>query len=346
MKKTAIFLMFITVVLTISLVFVNASLADKRWSVVTGKEGTFGYSTAMGMARIVDKFAPGVKLTVQPGYSTAASHTVYDKGETNCAYTNLLSMKDAWNNQGAYAKNPLKTQVYHSYYFFSSAHTVATTKTRTDINCYRDLVGKKFYPFYTGSGSHLLALLVFGKEGLNIWDKMTERQMGTAEITDAVRAGVMDALWVYAPSGKNLTSTFQELDLRTDLRVVTPNAEEKAIISKIPGIVAPYNFSAKVFSKPVGVDTVWGIALVFGYNFGPRESPDLVYNIVKAWDENRGKLMEMDKGFTELAEKGMQLTASAIDALPEIPVHPGTAKYLKEKGLWKDTWKIGAMQTK
>jgi len=341
-RKTWISLLIQSAALLVVLgVFATSSFALTRWSIATSKEGTFGYATATGMARIVDKHAKGVKLTVLPGYSTTSTHTVYDKGETNCAFINTLSLKDSWRNEGAFAKNPLKSRVYHSFYFFSSAHTVVTTKKRTDINSLHDLVGKKFYPFYTGSGSHLLAKLVFGKEGLNIWDKINERQMGPKEVTDAVRTGVVDAVWLYIISGTRLTSTWQELELRTDLRVVTPTDSEKAVIVKIPGIVAPYMADAKVFSKPVGVDRVWGIAAVFGYSFGAKEDPEPVYQAIKAWDENRQKLFEMNKGFSELAEKSMELTVSAIDSLPEVPVHPGAAKYLKEKGLWKSSWKIG-----
>lgn len=343
-RKMICFLVSALMILIVLAVFATPSLAVKRWSIATSKEGTFGYATATGMARIVDKYAKDVKLTVLPGYSTTSTHTVYDKGETNCAFINTLSLKDSWRNEGAFAKTPLKNRVYHSFYFFSSAHTVVTTKNRTDINSLHDLVGKKFYPFYTGSGSHLLAKLVFGKEGLNIWDQINERQMGPKEVTDAVRTGVVDAVWLYIISGTRLTSTWQELELRTDLRVVTPTEKEKAIISKIPGIVAPYMADAKVFSKPVGVDKVWGIAAVFGYSFGPKEDSELAYQVVKSWDENRQKLFEMNKGFSELADKGMELTVSAIDSLPEVPVHPGTAKYLKEKGLWKDTWKIGNLE--
>jgi TRAP transporter TAXI family solute receptor len=341
-RRTSLkFFTFLTVLLALSLVWVSFSSAMERWKIATSKEGTFGYATATGMARIVDKHAKGVKLMVLPGYSTTATHTVYDKGETNCAYISLLSLKDAWNNKGPFAKSPLKSKVYHSFYFFSSAHTAATTKKRTDINNLHDLIGKRFYPFYTGSGSHLLARLVFGPDGLNIWGKMTERQMGPKEITDAVRTGVVDAWWMYVVSGTRLTSTWQELELRTNLRIITPSEQEKAVISKIPGIVAPFEVDAKVFSKPVGVDKIWGMALLFGYNFGPKENPDLVYEIVKAWDQNRKQLFEMNKGFSEFSEKGIRLTASAIEALPGIPVHPGTARYLKEKGLWKSSWKVG-----
>ena len=342
-KRLLSVLVALMLVLPVSLVLTSTALAMEQWVMASSGEGTFGYATATGMARMVDKYAKGVKLTVLPGYSTTATHTVYDKGEANCAYINLLSMKDAWKGMGAFAKNPLKTRVYHSLYFLSSAHTVVTTKKRADINKLHDLIGKRFYPFYTGSGSHLLARLVFGKEGLNIWDKITERQMGPKEITDAVRTGVVDAVWLYIISGTRLTSTWQDLELRTDLRVVDPSEEEKAVISKIPGIVAPFKVDAKVFSKPIGVDPIWCMALLFGNNFGPREKAEEVYQIIKAWDEHRAELLAMNKGFAEFAERGVELTAAAIDALPEVPVHPGAARYLKEKGLWKETWKVGAV---
>lgn len=317
----------------------------KKWILATSKEGTFGYATAFGMARIADKYVKGVRLTVVPGYSTTATNTVYDKGECNIAYTNLLSLKEAWRNEGPFAKKPLTNKLYHSFYFFSSVHTVMTTAERTDIKNLHDLVGKKFYPFYTGSGSEVLAKLILGPAGLKIMDKIIERQVGIDEITDAVRNKVMDALWVYTIAG-SLISTWQDLELRTDLRVVEPSAAEKEIIKKIPGVAAPSYVDAKVFSKPVGVDTIWGIALLFCQNFGPIEDAETVYQIIKAWDEHRDELVALHKGFEEFKEKGMGLTVAGIDALPEVPVHPGAAKYLKEKGLWKDTWKIGKLHPK
>lgn len=330
-------------VLFLSMSVGMASAQVKQWTLATSKEGTFGYATATGMARVADKYAKGVKLTVIPGYSSTSTNTVYDKAECNIAYNSLLAVKDVWRGEGAFAKQPPKHKVYHSFYFFSSVHTAMTTADRKDINSLQDLVGKKFYPFYTGSGSQLLAKLVMGPEGLNIWDKIVERQMGTKEITDAVRNRVVDALWVYIIGGTRLTSTWQDLALRTDLRVVEPSAKEKQVIVKVPGVAAPFYADAKVFPKPVGVDKIWGIALLFAENFGPREDAETVYQIIKAWDEHRDELLAIHKGFDEFKEKGMKLTVAAIDALPEVPVHPGAAKYLKEKGLWKDTWKVGKL---
>jgi TRAP-type uncharacterized transport system substrate-binding protein len=34
------------------------------------------------------------------------------------------------------------------------------------------------------------------------------------------------------------------------------------------------------------------------------------------------------------------LQVEAISLAPEVPVHPGLAKLLKEYGAWKEAWKI------
>jgi hypothetical protein len=34
-----------------------------------------------------------------------------------------------------------------------------------------------------------------------------------------------------------------------------------------------------------------------------------------------------------------------IKSIPEMPVHPGLAKYLKEKNLWDPSWKIATEAT-
>ena len=34
-----------------------------------------------------------------------------------------------------------------------------------------------------------------------------------------------------------------------------------------------------------------------------------------------------------------------IKSIPEVPVHPGLVKYLKEKGLWDSSWKIASEDT-
>jgi TRAP-type uncharacterized transport system substrate-binding protein len=42
------------------------------------------------------------------------------------------------------------------------------------------------------------------------------------------------------------------------------------------------------------------------------------------------------------AEDPIGLQVTAVSSAPEIPVHPGLAKLLKEYGVWKDSWKVAS----
>ena len=63
---------------------------------------------------------------------------------------------------------------------------------------------------------------------------------------------------------------------------------------------------------------------------------DLVYDFCKSVYENTDQLHEMSKvsGATTLENATRWLMA-------EYPVHPGAAKYFKEKGVWNEKLKIG-----
>ena len=45
-------------------------------------------------------------------------------------------------------------------------------------------------------------------------------------------------------------------------------------------------------------------------------------------------------GFTPLAKDFAGLQAQGIKANPDIPVHPGLAKFLKEHKAWDAKWKV------
>jgi TRAP-type uncharacterized transport system substrate-binding protein len=57
--------------------------------------------------------------------------------------------------------------------------------------------------------------------------------------------------------------------------------------------------------------------------------------------ENAGEVAKVHAMLQEYAEDPLGIQLNAINNISEIPVHPGVAKYLKEKGVWKQSWKIG-----
>jgi TRAP-type uncharacterized transport system substrate-binding protein len=50
----------------------------------------------------------------------------------------------------------------------------------------------------------------------------------------------------------------------------------------------------------------------------------------------------MNAYYARFAEDPIGLQATAISIAPEVPVHPGLAKLLKEQGVWRGEWKIAS----
>ncbi len=94
------------------------------------------------------------------------------------------------------------------------------------------------------------------------------------------------------------------------------------------------------FTKDVGVETIRGVPILFGYNVRPDMPEDVVYRMLTAFYENSEELAKADPGFTPMAKDFVGMQVNGINANPEIPVHPGLAKFLKEHKAWNDKWKI------
>ena len=96
------------------------------------------------------------------------------------------------------------------------------------------------------------------------------------------------------------------------------------------------------FSKNVGPATLKGVPILFGYNVGTNISEDIVYKMLGAFYKNKDKLVETDAGFTPMAKDFVGLQVQGINANPDIAVHPGLARFLKEHKAWNAKWKIAS----
>jgi TRAP-type uncharacterized transport system substrate-binding protein len=85
-----------------------------------------------------------------------------------------------------------------------------------------------------------------------------------------------------------------------------------------------------------------GVPILFGYNARTDMSEDGVYKMVKAFYEKRDELVKLDPGFSPMAKDFVGMQVQGIDSNPQIPVHAGLAKFLKEHKAWKDKWKVAA----
>jgi TRAP-type uncharacterized transport system substrate-binding protein len=97
---------------------------------------------------------------------------------------------------------------------------------------------------------------------------------------------------------------------------------------------------SKAFSKPVGVKTILGVPILFGYNMRADMPEDVVYKMLTAFYKHKDELAKADPGFQPMAKDFVGLQVAGINANPGIPVHAGLAKFLKEHKAWNDKWKV------
>jgi hypothetical protein len=63
--------------------------------------------------------------------------------------------------------------------------------------------------------------------------------------------------------------------------------------------------------------------------------------MVNAVFKEKDNLVKVDAGFTPMAKDFIGMQVQGINANPQVPVHPGLAKFLKEHKAWNDKWKVG-----
>jgi TRAP-type uncharacterized transport system substrate-binding protein len=127
--------------------------------------------------------------------------------------------------------------------------------------------------------------------------------------------------------------------VRLDFKVVPLCADEIAKL-KSAGFGLASVETKDAFTKDVGVKSVEAVPILFGYNVRADVPEDLVYRMIKAFYDKKDELVKVDPGFGPMAKDFVGMQVQGINAVPQIAVHPGLAKFLKEHKAWNDKWKV------
>jgi TRAP-type uncharacterized transport system substrate-binding protein len=88
------------------------------------------------------------------------------------------------------------------------------------------------------------------------------------------------------------------------------------------------------------VQKIQGVPILFAYNVRADMPEDVVYKMLSAFYKSKDKLAQTDPGFTMMAQDFVGMQVNGIKANPDIPVHAGLAKFLKEHKAWNNKWTI------
>jgi hypothetical protein len=307
-----------------------------RWS--TAQVGSYGYTIAASMAKVLEQALGGeYTVTVQPYQSPTVSMKAVMNGEGEIAYTADIGMTEFAERVGPFKDfKPTKPELVHTWYAYPMESMMATSaKEAGKFKCWKDFSGKPVYFTQAGFQNWLNWQRIFKALGYDF----KHVQIDNKANADALERGTVVGSAIYTTAGRSLPPYWKETEVRTDIAVINPCPDEVAKL-KAAGLAVAEVQAKNAFTKSVGAEKLQGVPILFGYNVRSDMPEALVYKMIKAFYDKRDDLVKLDPGFGPLAKDFVGMQVQGINANPQVPVHAGLAKFLKEHNAWNDKWKI------
>ncbi len=305
-----------------------------RWG--TASVGSAGYTALALVADIINKYMPEVEITVIPTAGAVASIKQYSAGDLEGCYASDPSFKEFYTLTGRFAG--FKPGRYPAQTFWVYTLEVGIAISKKNANKYKswsDLNGTKMFtgPVGWDVGVILREML----DALNI--KYQHVELDFNMIGDALEKGTIEATIIYTSSRSSLPDWAKQLELSTDIVILNPSPEEIKKLEKAGFVIVEVD-AKSVFTRDVGVSKMYARAFFYGFHTGVEVPEEIVYKMLKTLEAHANELAQLHPMFKDLAADFAGFQAKAVKANANIPVHPGLARYLKEKGLWNDAWTI------
>ena len=285
-----------------------------NWA-AAGIGGTY-YPMSVGMSKIINKYVPDVKITVEVTGGGVANSRLVGAGDNDFGISNSNACYFAVKGQKPFKKAYKMYSI--AYLYPSSLHTIVMAKS--PIKSYKDFKGKSIAIGPAGGGTintfrDMMPFYGFQEQDFKL------SYISFSDGVKALKDGNADVNMVIAgaPAG-----AARELAETADVRFISI---EDDILQKLMDKYGYYVRSVlpkKMFNTPEDIVTV-GLGNLWIVRDNMPE--DLVYKVTKAVFEH---LDELGKAHPQGKNVSIE-TATSVS----IPLHPGAIKYYKERGVLK-----------
>lgn len=321
-----------------------AAAEKKMWRWGCSNPGAYGYRVSAFMSDFLRRGMPDYDVTVYPYVSTTANIKSFLVGDLESTYSaepglrKLYSFKKPFKG---FEPNVKQMPVQSFWSYTMETHILTLPKNKDKFRTWEDLDGKKIYMTKAGYMNHInIFRAMTDINGLKI--KHVEVDM--SKVADALRAGTIDATAAYTTALVSLASWIKVLDVSSPLQGVNPTPAQIKKLTAAGFTPEKINMK-KAYTRDLGVEELYGVPFYFGYHHGLSFPEEGVYKALKVFEAAGPAMIKLDAGFGPLAKDFAGFQVKGIQSIPEIPVHPGLAKYLKEKGLWDPSWVIATEGT-
>jgi len=285
-----------------------------------GRSGTGGiyYPYGGGVAEIWSRYVEGVRAVAEVTGASVENVKLAHKGET--VIGEVMGDVAVAGYKGLAKKfKGKKHNILSMAIMYPNLLQIAALK-KSGITNIEQIKGKKISSGSPGSGTNFMAEVVFKALGIPL-DSYRDSRLSFTESANALRDGTIDVgTWSVGPG----TSSILDLATTHDIHIISFTPEQTQKILAANAEYSAVELAGGVYKgvdKPVATIGVWNVMIC------QASLPvDLVYNLVKALYEHNDYLVKIHPS-------ARYTTAENAVKYSPIPLHPGTIKYLREKGI-------------
>ena len=323
-----------------SLMLVSATAA---WAQVkeipwgTSAVGSAGHKALVVLAEVLNREMKDYRVTVQPTPGAIVTVKGYATGQFEGYYGADIAFYELANDIKRFKgfKTGMKRQHVQSFWTYTvDLGTAIHARDRGKIKSWRDLAGKALF---TGNPPwDTRAQLERAFEALGV--KYQYRQVDLSAAGSLLESGRIDGFSLYSNGEAGVAPWITEASLATDWAALNPTPEEVAALKKAG--FAIFEQKPEVFNRDVHADKVILLPFYYGFHVGLEVPEADLHRMLTIIEKNVSELAKVDKSFSQLARKGMAefQRLGVTSAADLVPIHPGLAKYMREKGVWDKKW--------
>jgi TRAP transporter TAXI family solute receptor len=325
-------------VLAFALIGLSASAAwsqqpkDIKWG--TGPVGSSGHKALVVLAEVLNKAMPEFRINVLPYPGAVGTVKGFATGDIDGYYGSEVALKELAADSGRFKgfKSHIKVQPVQSFWCYTLDVGLAIKASDHDsIKSWTDLSGK---PVYTGPLPFDTRLhLENAMKAAGVSHVYKQVDLSTAG--SQLNSGAIKGMIIYAAGGETPAPWIAEASLAVDWTALNPSAAELGKL-KAAGFATEEVDPANFHKKTDYVKKVTLLPFYWGFDLGMKVSTDELYKMLKVIEQHADELAKLDPSFKQIG--GGRMAAFQKKALEStynlVPIHPGLAKYLKEKGQW------------
>ena len=283
----------------------------------TGGTGGIYYPYGGGVAEIWTKYVPGVKAVAEVTGASVENVKLADKGET--VIGEVMGDVAVSGYEGTSKFKGKKQNILSMAIMYPNLLQCVTLKSSPITNL-EQVKGKTISTGSPGSGTNFMAEAVLKALGIPL-DSYKDTRLSFTESSNALRDGTIElGIWSVGPG----TSSIMDLATTHEIRIIPFTKEQTEKVLASNKTYAAVDLAGGVYNgvdKPVPTIGVWNVMIC-----QKSLDTDLVYKLVKALYEHNDMLRKIHPSAAYTTPE------NAVKYSP-IPLHPGTIKYLKEKGI-------------